>query len=95
MKKAQVEIGGIYRVRISGNFVFCRIDHANSTKGWQATNLMTKRAVSIRTAAKLRWRAYKCDQCGKLNACHKLREYHVCVECVADGRIPELQPVTQ
>ncbi len=54
MKKADVEIGGRYVAKVSGNMVAVRIDRESPHGGWDATNLTTGRAVRIRTAARLR-----------------------------------------
>ena len=54
MKKADVEIGGAYVAKVSGNLVAVRIDRESPYGGWDATNLATGRAVRIRSAARLR-----------------------------------------
>jgi len=56
MKKADVEMGGRYVAKVSGNLVAVRIDRESPYGGWDATNLTTGRAVRIRTAARLRRR---------------------------------------
>lgn len=56
MKKADVEIGGRYVAKVSGNMVAVRIDRESPYGAWDATNLTTGRAVRIRTAARLRRR---------------------------------------
>jgi len=57
MKKADVEIGGTYVAKVSGNLVAVRIDRESPYGGWDAANLATGRSVRIRTAARLRRRA--------------------------------------
>ncbi len=54
MKKADVQIGAVYTVKVSGKLVPVRLDSESVYGGWQGTNLDTGRSVHIRTAAKLR-----------------------------------------
>lgn len=56
MKRSEVEIGGIYWAKVSGNRVKVRIDVERpgaSPHGWDATNLSSGRKVYIKTAARL------------------------------------------
>lgn len=57
MKKADVEIRGIYVAKVSGRLVTVRIDSESPYGGWDGTNLATRRSVRIRSAARLRGRA--------------------------------------
>jgi hypothetical protein len=57
MKKAEVEIRGVYVAKVSGQLVTVRIEHESPYGGWDATNLATGRAIRIRSAARLRGRA--------------------------------------
>lgn len=52
MIKRDVEIGGVYRAKVSGNCVKVRIE-CPLKQGWLAINLITGRDVRIRTAARL------------------------------------------
>ncbi|MHC4297980.1 MAG: hypothetical protein ACYS7Y_11805 [Planctomycetota bacterium] len=54
MKKAEIEIGGKYVAKVSGNLVVVQIDSENSRKGWNATNMKTGRSVRIISAQRLR-----------------------------------------
>ena len=54
MRKAEVVIGGVYIVKVSDKLAKVRIDRVSVFGGWDGTNLATRRAVRIRTAAKLR-----------------------------------------
>lgn len=54
MLKADVQIGGVYRVRLHGNFTDVRIDGESGYGGWNATNLTSGRSVRIKSAQKLR-----------------------------------------
>jgi hypothetical protein len=54
MKKADVQIGGTYVAKVSGNLVTVRIDRESPYGGWDAVNLSTGRSVRIRSAARLR-----------------------------------------
>ena len=62
MKKAQVEVGGIYLAKVSGVITLVRIDGETHSYGrvrrtwWKATNLKTKREITIRSAMRLRAR---------------------------------------
>lgn len=57
MKKANVEIRGVYVAKVSGQIVKVRIDRESPYGGWDATNLATGRAIRIRSAARLRGHA--------------------------------------
>lgn len=57
MKKADVQIGGTYIAKVSGNLVTVRIDRESPYGGWDAVNLSTGRSVRIRSAARVRGRA--------------------------------------
>lgn len=57
MKKAEVELRGVYVAKVSGRLVMVRVDRESPYGGWDATNLATGRAVRIRSAARLRGRA--------------------------------------
>ena len=59
MKKREIEIGGVYVAKVSGRIVTVRIDGESPYGGWDATNLETRHAVRIRSAARLRGRAAK------------------------------------
>ena len=54
MKKAEVEIGGQYWAKVSGKLTVVRINCACYHKGWNATNLKTRREVHIKSAQRLR-----------------------------------------
>lgn len=56
MKRADVVIGGIYIAKVSGQLTRVRILNESPFGGWDATNLETRRAVHIRSAARLRAR---------------------------------------
>lgn len=53
MKKQDVEIGGVYRAKVSGKRVKVRIDRVSPYGGWDATNLSTGRKVHIKTGRRL------------------------------------------
>jgi len=57
MKKNEVEVGGVYSAKVSGNIVPVRIDRENPRGGWEATNLKTKKKVRIKSAQRLRGKA--------------------------------------
>lgn len=54
MKKAQVSVGGVYIVRVSGNLVEVRLTGECPYGGWYGLNLRTNKQVRIKTAARLR-----------------------------------------
>jgi hypothetical protein len=60
MKKAEVEVGGVYLAKVSGVLTLVRIDAETSGRSrrtwWRATNLKTKREITIRSAMRLRAR---------------------------------------
>lgn len=54
MKKEDVQIGATYVARVSGKLVAVRILGASQHGGWDAANLVTRRRIRIRSAARLR-----------------------------------------
>ena len=56
MKKAQVEIGQYYAVKVSGVLTAVRITGPNLYGGWDGINHASRRSVRIRSAARLRRR---------------------------------------
>lgn len=54
MKAKDVEIGGTYFVRVSGNVVPVKIVSTCPYGGWTGRNAVTGREVRIKTAARLR-----------------------------------------
>lgn len=55
MKKSEVTVGHIYRVRVSGQIVPVQLVRENAfKKGWTGLNLNTNREIHIKTAARLR-----------------------------------------
>ncbi len=54
MKKAEVQIGSTYIVKVSGLLARVRITGESPYGGWRGTNLATGREVRIRSAARLR-----------------------------------------
>lgn len=57
VKKKDVKIGGVYAVKVSGSIVPVCLEYEASyvSGGWIGKNLLTKRRVRIRSAARLRW----------------------------------------
>ncbi|MFO7956308.1 MAG: winged helix-turn-helix domain-containing protein [Candidatus Brocadiia bacterium] len=60
MKQADVEIGEVYAVKVSGNICPVVIDEEHPNGGWVGTNQETNRQVRIKTAGRLRmpWDEY-------------------------------------
>lgn len=54
MRKADVKIGEIYWVKVSGKPAKVKLDCAHPAGGWFGTNTATGRQIRIYTAAKLR-----------------------------------------
>ena len=54
MKKAEVRVGEMYAVKVSGNVVPVVIDEEHPKGGWTGTNQETNRQVRIKTAQRLR-----------------------------------------
>jgi hypothetical protein len=54
MKKAEIRIGAIYSVKVSGKLVPVRIVAESPQGGWIGRNEVTGRDVRIRTARRLR-----------------------------------------
>lgn len=54
MKKAQVQVGKTYLVKVSGSIVPVKLTKEGTTSGWLGVNLRTGREIRIRTAGRLR-----------------------------------------
>ena len=54
MRRAQIEMGGVYEVRVSGTLVPVRIRSEHWKSGWDGVNVLTGREIRIRTAGRLR-----------------------------------------
>lgn len=54
MLKANVSLGKVYVVKVSGKLCRVRLDSESQYSGWNGTNLSTGREVRIKSAAKLR-----------------------------------------
>ena len=55
MKKKDVVIGGCYMAKVSGKIVPVKLLEECQWGGWVGKNMITKREVRIKTAAKLRY----------------------------------------
>jgi len=55
MKKAEIQIGHVYRARVSGKLAGVRIKSESPYGGWNAVNIVTQRDVRIKSAARLRY----------------------------------------
>jgi hypothetical protein len=60
MRKADIAIGAVYAVKVSGRLTAVKILRASPRSGWIGINQRTGREVPIRTAARLR-REYDSD----------------------------------
>jgi len=60
MKKADVKVGQLYAVKVSGNVVPVVLDEEHPKGGWVGTNQETNRQVRIKSAQRLRcsWNDY-------------------------------------
>ena len=54
MKKNEIKVGKVYSAKVTGKMVPVRIDAENPRGGWDATNMVTKKAVRIKSAQCLR-----------------------------------------
>ena len=54
MKKSEVEVGQVYRVKVGGNMADVRITGENPHGGWDGVNVLTNRKVRIKSAQRLR-----------------------------------------
>jgi len=54
MKKSEVKIGEVYRVKVSGTIANVRITGESPYGGWDGVNVTTKRKVRIKSAQRLR-----------------------------------------
>lgn len=54
MKARDVEIGGVYLAKVSGELVPVKIESACSYGGWYAQNLRTGRPIRIKSPLRLR-----------------------------------------
>ena len=54
MKREQIEIGQVYRAKVTDKLVPVRIEAENPHGGWDGTNLNTNRKVRIKSAQRLR-----------------------------------------
>ena len=54
MKKCDVQIGKTYTAKVSGFVVPVRITSESPHGGWVGMNILTRREVRIKTAARLR-----------------------------------------
>ena len=54
MKKHEVKVGGEYIAKVSGKLAQVRITGESRYGGWDATNLVTKKVVRIKSAQRLR-----------------------------------------
>jgi hypothetical protein len=57
MRKADVQIGGVYIVKVSSKLTRVRLTRESPYGGWHGINLATKREIRIRSAARLRYPA--------------------------------------
>jgi hypothetical protein len=56
MRKADVQVGGIYRAKVSGRVVDVLLLRECSFGGWYAQNVETRREIRIKSAQRLRER---------------------------------------
>ena len=56
MKKTEVQLGSVYKCKVSGKLVSVKITNENPSGGWQGLNLNTGKSVRIKSAQRLRTR---------------------------------------
>ncbi len=98
MKRAEIEVGKVYAVKVDGLWVPVRLDSISKTE-WRAsrlqfgerykvgggmvgTNLLTRKLIHIRTAAKLRYPLMQCEKC-TITWMMANRSYKTCILCRA------------
>lgn len=54
MKKADVQIGGTYFVKVAGNLVPVKITREHDNGGWEGTSVKTGKTIRIKSAQRLR-----------------------------------------
>ena len=54
MKKADVQIGATYLVKVAGNLVPVKITHEHPNGGWEGRSLKTRKTIRIKSAQRLR-----------------------------------------
>ena len=54
MKKNEITIGGVYAAKVRGKVVPVRITGESPYGGWDGVNTQTRRAIRVRSAARLR-----------------------------------------
>jgi hypothetical protein len=59
MKKAQIYIGGVYAVKVSGNICPVKVTGESIYGGYDGMNLTTNHTVRIKSAARLRFELEK------------------------------------
>jgi hypothetical protein len=59
MRKNEVKVGSVYKVKVSGNIADVRITGENAHGGWDGINVATNRKVRIKSAQRLRGLAPK------------------------------------
>ncbi|MCD4823052.1 MAG: winged helix-turn-helix domain-containing protein [Phycisphaerae bacterium] len=59
MKKNNVQIGAVYKVKVTGKIAEVRITGENPSGGWNGVNVITKRKVRIKSAQRLRSLAHR------------------------------------
>ena len=78
MKKADVEVGRTYRVKISGRLTRVQLTATSPFGGWEGRNVLTGRTVRIRTAAKLR---FEIDPDSPVGAARKMPNKYGKIKC--------------
>lgn len=101
MLKKDVQIGGIYIVKVSGNLVRVKILDESNYGGWYGINLETDRKVWIKTSVRLR-RTYDEPRpnidvvCGTCNGSGEYVSglHHIsCPDCCGTGNIEKTSAV--
>jgi hypothetical protein len=88
MKKNQVQIGGTYVAKVSGQLAKVRIDAESRFGGWDATNVSTHRKVRIKSAQRLRREVSPTGRTVALVPDTTADEDRPCSHCKGEGRFP-------
>ncbi len=89
MTKKDVKIGGVYTAKVTNKLVQVRIDAESRYGGWEATNLLTREKIRIKSPARLR---SENDAAKKGKAKAAKTEAAVTGDAAAEAKTPDAKP---
>ena len=98
MTENEIQIGGIYRAKVTNRVVDIRIDCENPNGGWDATNLTTGKTIRIKTARRLLAPSQSqqeqsgldevpCPSCNGVGT-EPTEDENTCPRCDGEGTVP-------